>query len=1052
MKMMNYLKSLALAVLALMAMNVSAANVDAAAARARALQFMMTQPAGKFMSPATDLQLVHAEASSVNAKLTDFYVFNLSDGSAFLIVSGEDRAEQVLAFGDRAISDYNRLPANMLWFLGRYKEQIEFLQRNPHVQVTRDSEMLRGSFKAATVSPLLGYIEWDQEAPYYNQTPIYRNQHTLTGCVATAMAQVMMYWKYPAELPALPAYTTETQRLSVPALPGTTLDWAGMLEQYYGVNYSTAQATAVATLMRYCGQSCWMDYDIASNGGSGAYCEDQLTGMKTFGYNSGASDLMRDDYSASNWNAMMQSDLAAGRPILYAGDDTRGYGGHAFVVDGYDAGTSKYHINWGWSGDGNCYCALDAFNVDGYRFNSWVEMLYEVYPEGSAIEKHAPVIGTATSVGTTSFTANWTDQTPAENVKDYTLYVNAVGAVESLLTETFAGVDVSSDGSADVSGSLNDYCDNQGWTGYAVYLAPGGLKMGSSNKTGYITSPAVDLSGSDGTVTVKFSAKYYSTDNSSVVVSCGDVQQTVALTGSAADYTVVLEGCDARVAQNITLCCTGSRKRVYIYSVEILSGNASTRLAASESGDADHRVITGIKSKNYTVTGLTAGQTYKYYVVANYTDNTNKASDKAIVTLLSDGPAAPEMIVDPEGLTMSTTVGVPVTATFSVLASDLTGDVNVTLSAGDGSFSVNPAVISIADAERGAAVTVTYNPAAAGTHTAVVTLSSEGAEDVTVAVNGTAALAKGALEMLPADEEYVTSSSFRADWTDETPAANVASYTLHVNKKAQAGNTLLTETFAGVDVASDGSQDRGASLDDYCDNAGWTGYAAYEAATGGFKLGSGTKIGYLVTPALDLGSTVTVKVNANYYGSDGSLLAVSCGAATDTIALTGEAADYTITLTGIDAVEAQNVTLSCVANKKRVYIHNVTIINGTAALTASETGDADSRVVTGITDKYYVVSGLTAGATYEYKVKAVYVDETESEWSNLEEVTLPSGGHGFELGDIDHSGNVDPADISALIDYLLNGIDICLICADVDGSGNVDPADISALIDYLLNN
>ena len=114
-----------------------------------------------------------------------------------------------------------------------------------------------------------------------------------------------------------------------------------------------------------------------------------------------------------------------------------------------------------------------------------------------------------------------------------------------------------------------------------------------------------------------------------------------------------------------------------------------------------------------------------------------------------------------------------------VLGADLTGNVTVTLTDETGFYSINPASISIADAEEGATVTVTYTPTAAGEHTATVTIASEGAEAVTVTLNGTATMTLGALVMLPADEEYITTISFRADWTDETNASYVRDYTLY---------------------------------------------------------------------------------------------------------------------------------------------------------------------------------------------------------------------------------------------------------------------------------
>ena len=271
-------------------------------------------------------------------------------------------------------------------------------------------------------------------------------------------------------------------------------------------------------------------------------------------------------------------------------------------------------------------------------------------------------------------------------------------------------------------------------------------------------------------------------------------------------------------------------------------------------------------------------------------------------------------------------------------------------------------------------------------------------------------------------------------------------------------DSIILRKYQQSCIFCDSTRDLGENgeLDDNCDNAGWTGYAVYLAGEGGMKLGSGTKVGYLTTPALDLtncGGTVTVKFNARSYGNDASSMIVSCGEVADTIALTAEATDYTVVLNGVLAQADQHVTLSCVAVKKRIYLYNVTIIAGeeAATRTVTETGDADSRVITGITDQYRVVENLTPGATYDYYVVANYIDGTSAQ-SNVETVTLPEQQeHGFDTGDVDHSGSVDIGDVSALIDYLLdNSKPACLICADFDATGQVDIGDVSALIDYLL--
>ena len=983
MRVTNFLKSLMLVMFALTAVNVTAANVDATVAQTKAVQFLNAQPGTRFMASTSSVQLVYTEVSKSNADRADFYVFNTKGGDAFVIVAGDDRAEEILAYGDRAL-DMNRIPENMRWWLDQYTRQMEYLYANPKLEVMTPTKLNAGQL-TLTVSPLMSST-WDQEAPYYNQCPTRNNSRCLTGCVATAMAQVMYYWKYPAAAPALAAYTTSTRKISMPALPGTTLDWSNMRDSYSG-SYTTAQGNAVATLMLYCGQSCLMDYDISSAGGSGAYCEDQLTGMIAFGYNSGATCIDRDNYSASAWNAMMQEDLAAGRPILYAGDDSWA-GGHAFVVDGWNG--SKYHVNWGWSGDGDGYFALDAFSVDGYTFSSYQQMLYQIYPEGTAIEKYDPVMADASNVGTTSFKATWTDQTPSENVTDYTLYVQAYDPnCETLLTETFGGVTATNDGTTRIESSLDDYCDNAGWTGSYVYQAGGGgLKLGNSSNGGSVTTPALDMSTSGGTITVKFNAKTYNTDATTLTVSCGNSSQTVTLTSSATDYTVVLTGVTASAGQKVTIASTGSRKRWYLYSVEITTGDNSAKLTATETGDANSRVITGITAKNYTVNNLTAGGSYKFYVVANYTDGTSKESNTKNVTLEGSSTPTPELIADPETLTMNANVGETATATFDILGADLTGNVTLTLNDANSVYSINPTTITKANAEAGATVTVTYAPTADGTHTATVTIASEGAESVTVTLNGTATLQTSAPVMAAASN--VATTSFKATWTDATPAANVTDYTLYVNKVGGTGDALLTETFGGVTATNDGTTRIESSLDDYCDNAGWTGSYIYQAGGGGLKFGNSSNGGTLISPALDLsncGGAITVVLNGKNYGTDVTTLTVSCGDASETVSLTDAAADYSVTLSGVTAAAGQNVTISSTGSRQRYYLYSVNIYNGSGAKSVSETGNETYRVITGITAKTYTVENLTPGATYNFYVVANYTNGTNAN-SNTEQVTL----------------------------------------------------------------
>lgn len=349
-----------------------AARVDADAARVIAKEFVASRSQGTTLKAANvSMTLSHAELSSWNVSLVDYYIFNAADGKGFVIVSGDDRAEQVLGYGDGTI-DMNDLPCGMQWLLDTYKEQLEYLHAHPAAVVETTSQTLKSS--GVQYLPLLT-SDWSQSEPYYNHCPLYEGEHCVTGCIATAMAQVMYFWRYPESCPSVRGYRLAWMQL--PDLPPTTFEWDDMLDRYTGP-YTEAQSEAVAKLMRYCGQSCSMDYGVD---GSGAYVHTQLAALKLMGYNYGASMVDKKNYSVDTWNSMMLNELASGYPILYAGSGMAG--GHSFVLDGYDGNQAKYHINWGWASKGNGYFALGAFNVINYTFNSQQQMLLRVCPGSS---------------------------------------------------------------------------------------------------------------------------------------------------------------------------------------------------------------------------------------------------------------------------------------------------------------------------------------------------------------------------------------------------------------------------------------------------------------------------------------------------------------------------------------------------------------------------------------------------------------------------------------------------------------------------------------------
>ena len=374
------------AMLLLAMMPAMAADVDAVQARATATQFLQDYaPMVKRGAPVSlaDVKLLHTEANPSSADKAVYYIFNSNQG--FVIVAGDDRARQILAWGDRPL-DIARMPENMKYWLSTYKRQMVFLQDHPDLEV--EAPRLPDRSNSITVPPMLTAL-WDQAEPYWNHCPMVNGEYCLTGCPATSLSMVFYHWKYPVEpTPPVPAFNYV---VSLPALPSITFDWDNMLDEYVEGNYNEAQADAVAWLMRYIGQEEHMDYSVD---GSGAKGSDILRAIKFFGYDEEADLLMKSMadnfgnemqqfYTDDEWAAILQNEMFEGRPVVYCAfdyNDQRGWSGHAFNVDGYTAATDTYHVNWGWSGVGNGDFALNAFGYRDYTFNIEQQMIVGIHP------------------------------------------------------------------------------------------------------------------------------------------------------------------------------------------------------------------------------------------------------------------------------------------------------------------------------------------------------------------------------------------------------------------------------------------------------------------------------------------------------------------------------------------------------------------------------------------------------------------------------------------------------------------------------------------------
>ena len=382
-------KLLSFLAVAMVAVQLMAVPVDVSTAKAKAEQYLANKVYnGKYMAPgATNATLIKAEMGD-NAKTPVYYIFNTA--TTFVIVSGDDRAEEILAIGDKPLK-LEGMPKNMQAWLDNYKHQLDWLLTHPNEKVDKPtaikSPMLKGN---QPIGPLLTAL-WYQAAPFNDMCHFTYNGTTYecyTGCAATSASMILYYWKYPThQVGPIPSYTTtldlseyNSVTYTYPALPAVTFDWDNMIDDYTG-DYTPEQAAAVATLMRYVGQKEHMMYGTE---GSGIFTSDTqvIADMYTsFGYDATTCRFVRkSDYSEEQWAQMVQEEIIRHRPVVYCGVDVGGAGGHAFNVDGYDPNLNKYHVNFGWSGEGNNWLAMNAFSGRTYTFSDNQRMVLGIQP------------------------------------------------------------------------------------------------------------------------------------------------------------------------------------------------------------------------------------------------------------------------------------------------------------------------------------------------------------------------------------------------------------------------------------------------------------------------------------------------------------------------------------------------------------------------------------------------------------------------------------------------------------------------------------------------
>ena len=344
-----------------------------------------------------------------------FYIFNTA-GAGFVIVSADDRLKPILGYSDTGSFVTDGLPDNIKNWFQFYADEMAFVLNNNSTEgesAAINISSAKSSFPA-TVAPLLGSIAWNQDAPYNNLCPENNGKKTVVGCLATAIAQIMLYHKYPASGRGVVDYTTKTLKIPLIAdLSTISFKWDQLLD-FYNRNDNSTSAKNAAELSYYCGLALEMDYNTAEEGGSWAYNHLVSNAMiNHFRYDENMQYLARNYFSSSEWIDMIKKELSEKRPVFYSGQSSDG--GHAFVLDGYD-NHDMIHVNWGWGGSNNGYFETTSLNPQSHGigggvggFNADQVMAIGIQkPSGTSKYKSQFVLGGSLSISETSIPRNGT--------------------------------------------------------------------------------------------------------------------------------------------------------------------------------------------------------------------------------------------------------------------------------------------------------------------------------------------------------------------------------------------------------------------------------------------------------------------------------------------------------------------------------------------------------------------------------------------------------------------------------------------------------------------
>jgi Peptidase C10 family/Spi protease inhibitor/Secretion system C-terminal sorting domain len=388
--MKNVILGLGALGLSAMAIPASAATVDVATARNAGVNYLLSEGVQGVKS-AADLSLVYTKNATINGStVADYYVFNFANGNGYIMIAADDHVTPVLSFSGESAFNINKMAPDAQWWINGYANQITYViqheldaqpgvtaQWNDLVSGAQLNKKAAARTTSVTFPSSTAYLlstTWDQTPDYNDSCPTGSLGRTVTGCVATAMAQVMKFWSWPSVGTGSHAYYDNEYGIRSANFGNTAYQWSSM------PNSISTHNAAIAQLMYHAGVGVNMSYNVVDSDGSGAYvielespytnCAEYalktyfhykptLRGIPRFGesyYNGSTYVYYVDSTPQATWISTIEAELNAQRPVIYSGSGSDG--GHCWVCDGYNA-SNLMHFNFGWSGTSNGFYSVN---------------------------------------------------------------------------------------------------------------------------------------------------------------------------------------------------------------------------------------------------------------------------------------------------------------------------------------------------------------------------------------------------------------------------------------------------------------------------------------------------------------------------------------------------------------------------------------------------------------------------------------------------------------------------------------------------------------------